>query len=638
MLKFHKKKSFMRYVIILFAFLYVNVQATIFVNTQKTIEILPNSKIYHDLGNQETIDTILQNHHKLTSSNKNTIDYCNLRPEGVWIQFELHNPTNQTIQKILKIDNLSTERVDLYRVSNNKVLSKETTGIYHLEKFHGLVTLNIPININANSYETYYLNVKNEKLSLWFKPELYEPKEFYKEDTFRQIVWALFFGGIFSLVLYNAFLFIFTKDKIYLYYFLYLIATLLQGQFSIYPKIYLFPMDNVEFVKKSLSFNVFYVNVFVTFTMALFIRKFLDTALYPKIDLSLKLLIYIISLYFVLQIFSIFTIPQVVLFQFFTPYYFLWIGFYALYKKNPQAKFFLLGWSFALLAWLSLFFKFLGLLPEKYVFTYTFETLIMAEVILFAISLAYRIKTLEKKKNDLTQSLLVQQQNESNRLEKIVNIRTQELNNELKQNELLLKELHHRVKNNMQFITSLYALKLNDNNDDHIQEKLHDVERKIHAMSIVHQMLYNQKNLVNIDAKEYFEKVLQNIKNSFELENITFELDINTFLDTEEAIYCGLIVNELVTNAIKHAFDSSGGIIKISLNSVNNGTLLEVADNGVGKSPNTKETFGEMMVESLATEQLEGKLQVVVDHGTHISLWFKNKIQKSNDKNNASLV
>jgi two-component sensor histidine kinase len=615
----------MRYFIILLAFLYLNAQATILVNTQKTIELLSGSKIYHDLGNQETIDTILQNHHKLSSTNKNAIDYCNLHPEGVWIQFELQNPTNKTIHKILKIDNLSTERVDLYRVSNNKVLSKETTGIYHLEKFHGLVTLNIPIDIKANSYETYYLNVKNEKLSLWFKPELYEPKEFYRDDTFRQIMWALFFGGIFALILYNVFLFVFTRDKIYLFYFLYLIATLLQSQFSIYPKLYFFPMEDIEFVKKSLSFNVFYINVFVTFTMALFIRKFLDTTLYPKIDFSLKLLIYIILLYFVLQIFSIFTIPQVVLFQFFTPYYFLWIGFYALYKKNPQAKFFLLGWSFALIAWLSLFFQFMGIFPIKYIFEYTFETLIAAEVILFSISLAYRIKTLEKKKNDLTQSLLVQQQNESIRLEQIVNIRTQELNKELKQNELLLKELHHRVKNNMQFITSLYALKLNDNNDEFIQEKLYDVERKIHAMSIVHQMLYNQKNLVNIDAKEYFEKILQNIKHSFELENITFELDINVLLETEEAIYCGLIVNELVTNAIKHAFDSKGGIIKIALNNVNNQTLLEVSDNGFGKSHSTNATFGEMMVESLATEQLEGKLHIVVDNGTHISLWFNNK-------------
>ena len=616
----------MRYFIILLVTLYVNLQATIFVNTPDTIDLLPNSKIYHDIGNKETIDSMLKNNDKFIVTHKKVIDYCILAPESVWIKFQLQNPTSNTIEKKISFENIFLEDINLYEIKEHKIVSKKTTGFYHLEKFDGRVKLNLSTTVEPNSTQNYYLHVKNEKLSLWFKPLLHEPKEFSKEDTAKQVIWALFFGGIFSLVLYNIFLFIFTRDKIYLYYFLYLTATLMQGEFSIYLKLYLFSMEDIDVVKKSLYLNSFYVNIFITFTMTLFIRQFLNTKMYKKIDFSLKLLIYIIPVYFVLQIFDIFTIPQVILFQFVTPYYFLWIGFYALYKKNPQAKFFLLGWSFALLAWLSLFFKFLGLLPEQYVFTYTFETLIMAEVILFAISLAYRIKTLEKKKNDLTQSLLIQQQNESNRLEKIVKTRTQELNNELKQNELLLKELHHRVKNNMQFITSLYALKLNDNNDKHIQEKLHDVERKIHAMSIVHQMLYNQKNLVNIDAKEYFEKVLQNIKESFELENITFELDINSFLETEEAIYCGLIVNELVTNAIKHAFDSSGGIIKISLNNVDNGTLLEVSDNGIGKSHNTNATFGEMMIESLATDQLEGDLKVVVDNGTHISLWFKNKI------------
>jgi two-component sensor histidine kinase len=615
----------MRYFILLI-FLYLNLHATIFVNTKDNIDLLPNSKIYHDIGNKETINSILNKNDKFITTNKKVVDYCILAPESVWISLQLHNPTSNPIEKIISFENIFLEEIKLYRMKNEKVVSEKTTGFYHLEKFDGTANLNISATIEPNSTQNYYLHVKNETLSLWFKPILHEPKEFKKEDTAKQVIWALFFGGIFSLVLYNIFLFLFTKDKIYLYYFLYLIATLTLSEFSIYLRLYFFPMDDIEFVKKSLYFNLFYVNVFISFTMTLFIRYFLNTKLYPKIDLSLKIIIFIIPVYYVLQIFDIFTVAEVVLFQFATPYYFLWIGFYALYKKNPQAKFFLIGWSFALLAWLSLFFKFMGLIPEEYVFTYTFETLIMAEVILFAISLAHRINTLEKKKSDLAQSLLVQQQNESNRLEKIVNIRTQELNNELKQNELLLKELHHRVKNNMQFITSLYALKLNDNNDKHIQEKLNDVERKVHAMSIVHQMLYNQKNIINIDTNEYFEKVLSNIKNSFELQNITFELDINSTLETEEAIYCGLIVNELVTNAIKHAFDSNSGIIKISLNNVNNGVLLEVSDNGIGKNHNSKANFGDMMVESLATEQLEGNLEVVVDKGTHISIWFKSKI------------
>lgn len=620
-----RKKSVMRLLIFLF-FSFLTLNATIVIDKKETINLLEYSKIYHDVGNKETILTIFEKEDKFKTTKKEAIDYCNLTPEGVWIKFKLQNPTNKTIDKMLTIDNLSTERVDLYKVKNKELISQKTTGIYHLKEFDGTVALSLPISIKANSIESYYLNVKNEKLSLWFKPQLYEPKEFYKKDTLKQIMWALFFGGIFSLIIYNIFLFIFTKDKIFLFYFLYLIATLMQSQFSINAKFYLFPMDNPDFVKNDFYFNIFYVNVLVSFTMTLFIRYFLNTKLYPKIDLSLKLLIFIIPIYFILQIFDIFTIPQVVLFQFFTPYYFLWIGFYALYKKNPQAKFFLLGWSFALLAWLSLFFQYMGILPIEYIYGYTFETLIMAEVILFAISLAYRIKNLEKKKNDLTVELLKKEKTESKRLEKIVKTRTKELNSELKQNELLLKELHHRVKNNMQFITSLYALKLNENADKKMEEKLHDVERKIHAMSIVHQMLYNQKNLESINAKEYFEKVIENIKNSFELENISFKLNINTILDIEEAIYCGLIVNELVTNAIKYAFDGKEGCISISLNNYKKGILLEVSDNGKGLIKSDKMTFGQMMVESLAIEQLEGKLDIKVEKGTHISLWFKNKI------------
>ncbi|WP_164968582.1 7TM diverse intracellular signaling domain-containing protein [Arcobacter sp. F155] len=623
----------MRLLFFLF-FSFLTLSATIVVDKKETVNLLEYSKVYHDVENKETILTILEKGDKFETTKKEAIDYCNLTPEGVWIKFNLQNSTNKNIDKILRIDNLSTERVDLYKVKNKKLISQKTTGIYHLKEFDGTIALSLPISINANSIESYYLNVKNEKLSLWFKPQLYEPKEFYKEDTLKQIMWALFFGGIFSLIIYNIFLFIFTKDKIFLFYFLYLIATLMQSQFSINAKFYLFPMDNPNFVKNDFYFNVFYVNVLVSFTMTLFIRYFLNTKLYPKIDLSLKLLIFIIPIYFILQIFDIFTIPQVVLFQFFTPYYFLWIGFYALYKKNPQANFFLLGWSFALLAWLSLFFQYMGILPVEYIYGYTFETLIMAEVILFAISLAYRIKNLEKKKNDLTVELLKKEKTESRRLEKIVKIRTKELNSELKQNELLLKELHHRVKNNMQFITSLYALKLNENADKKMEENLHDVERKIHAMSIVHQMLYNQKNLESINAKEYFEKVIENIKNGFELENISFKLNINAILDIEEAIYCGLIVNELVTNAIKYAFDGRKGCISIYLNNYKKGILLEVLDNGKGLIKSDKITFGQMMVESLATEQLEGNLNIKVENGTHISLYFKNKIKKNISENN----
>jgi len=624
------KKSFMR-IFFIFLILFLSLEAFVFSESKnmETLNLLEDAQVYHDMGSQENIYSIIEKADLFVAPQKEFIDYCNLVDESVWIKFTLKNDTKHVINKVIGIDNILNETIELYEVQNRQVLRKQTTGMMHREEFAGIINFHLPISLQANTTHTYYLKVGNKQLSLWFKPLLYDPKSFLKEDSKKQLIWALFVGAILSLILYNLFLSIFTKDMIYLYYSAYLAATLMQNEFALYAKFYFFPMEDADFVKKDFNFSIFYINFLVQLTMSLFIRNFLQTKQYPKIDLSLKILIATILIYYILQtFFDLFALEVVILFLFITPYYFLWIGFYAFYKKNPQAKFFLIGWSFALLGWLTLFFQHMGIIPIRYIFSYTFESLIITESILFAIFLAYRIKNLEKKKNTLTHKLLEKQKNESKRLEVIVQQRTRELNKELKQNELLLKELHHRVKNNMQFITSLYALKLNENADTQMHEKLHDVERKIHAMSIVHQMLYKQKNLESINAKEYFEKVLESIKHSFELEHISFDLSINARLDVEEAIYCGLIVNELVTNAIKHAFDEKNGCIKISLNNDKDGILLEVSDNGKGLTLSDKASFGQMMVESLATEQLEGKLDIKVENGTKISLWFYNKIQK----------
>lgn len=174
----------------------------------------------------------------------------------------------------------------------------------------------------------------------------------------------------------------------------------------------------------------------------------------------------------------------------------------------------------------------------------------------------------------------------------------------------------------MQFITSLYALKLGYNND--IQDKLRDVERKVLAMSQVHQMLYTQKNLNYIQADDYFETIIKNIQESFNQENIQFIYNIRATLSLEEAIYCGLIVNELVTNAVKYAFDNKNkGEIIITLTEDNDYKYLKVQDNGVGIQKNSKSGFGQMLIETLATKQLGGKISIDTTNGTTTEISFQ---------------
>lgn len=271
-----------------------------------------------------------------------------------------------------------------------------------------------------------------------------------------------------------------------------------------------------------------------------------------------------------------------------------------------------------MVAMVFVFFSTEGIYDFLSYYPYTLETGIFLEAILFSFALADRIKILQKK-------LLVQQQSESQRLKSKVEAKTKDLNLALNEKEILLQELLHRVKNNMQFIISLYALKLEGAKEDEIPEKIKDVERKVLAMSQVHQMLYRQKNIHNIEASEYFKKIVQTIKDSFDLQEILFTYKIKSELEMEEAIYCGLIVNELVTNAVKYAFLDKKGEINIELIEDKKNKYLSVKDDGVGLKKDIKTGFGKIMIDALAINQLKGTIKTENNNGTKIKIQFPKK-------------
>jgi len=353
--------------------------------------------------------------------------------------------------------------------------------------------------------------------------------------------------------------------------------------------------------------------------LSLFIQSFLNTKQYKRIDKIL--LFYIISLSLLIVInfldgfgllsFSIHYCYTLVLFLFF-------IICYSVYQKNRQAYFIILGWLMMLISMVFVFFSTEGIYNFLSYYPYTMETGVFLEAILFSFALADRIKTLQKK-------LSLQQQSERQRLKSEVEAKTKDLNLALDEKEILLRELLHRIKNNMQFIISLYALKLENANESNIEEKLQDVERKVLAMSEVHQLLYNQENIHDIEATQYFKKVVQMIQYSFASEDIDFIFEIHTKLEMEEAIYCGLIVNELVTNSVKYAFENTKGIITISLNADEKYKYLVIQDNGNGLKDKNNKGFGMVMIETLSTNQLNGKVKTFNANGLKTEVIFPKK-------------
>jgi two-component sensor histidine kinase len=197
------------------------------------------------------------------------------------------------------------------------------------------------------------------------------------------------------------------------------------------------------------------------------------------------------------------------------------------------------------------------------------------------------------------------------------------------ENELLLKEIHHRVKNNLEVVSSLLELQSAQIDDPSVQAAMLSSQNRVHSMGIIHQKLYQGEHLAAIEMRDYFVNLSQNILDSFQADGrVKIECNMpELVLDVDTAISIGLITNELLTNSLKYAFEGrETGAIRLSLNEEDgDGLRLNVQDDGIGKSSTepTKGTgFGTQLI-NLLTRQLDGTLTYDTSHGTSVSLFFR---------------
>ncbi|MFC1671064.1 sensor histidine kinase [Spirochaetota bacterium] len=199
----------------------------------------------------------------------------------------------------------------------------------------------------------------------------------------------------------------------------------------------------------------------------------------------------------------------------------------------------------------------------------------------------------------------------------------------LKEKETLLKEIHHRVKNNMQIISSL--LDLQSNNIVHERDKVlfHDSQNRVRSMALVHEKLYQSENLSEINFGEYIQGLSDELYSIYYETNQNVNITINAenaYIDINYAIPCGLIINELVTNSLKYAFpDNMKGIIKIDFYEEKGNYVLQHMDDGVGIPENIDindtATLGLQLVNNL-TLQLRGTIDIDSSQGTNVKIKF----------------
>ncbi len=200
------------------------------------------------------------------------------------------------------------------------------------------------------------------------------------------------------------------------------------------------------------------------------------------------------------------------------------------------------------------------------------------------------------------------------------------INKALQEKEVLLKEIHHRVKNNLAVVVSLLNFQSKRNKDYNVQRSLIDSQLRVRAMALIHETLYQTNDLSIVPFNDYIHRLIRDLLMIYKpaKDRIDIEYDINELnIDIGQAVPCGLIINELVTNALKHAFPGERtGFIKISANKTDGGPIeLRIKDNGIGFFEKTAgksaETLGLHLV-SLMIEQLNGAWEINTDHGVDI--------------------
>lgn len=206
----------------------------------------------------------------------------------------------------------------------------------------------------------------------------------------------------------------------------------------------------------------------------------------------------------------------------------------------------------------------------------------------------------------------------------------QQVSQDLLEKEVMLKEIHHRVKNNLQVIISLLNLQANSSGDQEMREAFQDSINRIYSMALVHEQLYEADDFSNINLPNYIETVLNQIKQAYGLgEQIDIEFSSESIvIGMDRAIPSGLILTEAVTNAVKHAFpDGRAGKIEVGLHSPATGKVeLTIQDDGVGIGDEIERVFGNslgLQLIKLLTAQLEGAFDIENNQpGTRISVRF----------------
>ncbi len=604
-------EKYLHFIFLLFMLISTFSQAkSIDISQQTKISILKNSSVYFDTQ-QYTLEEIKDK--QLFTPYNRTYMNRGVTSEGIWVTFTLKNDSNSNIEKILVLSSPLVEYAALYTDKSDAPLLK---GVSHISDTHTTLFPYFTINLPTKTSKRYYLKVTSDINPIDFGLSVYDEKAYISQDSTQQFINILLIGMVLSLMLYSFILYFYTKDKSYLYYSFYLFVLIYQqltylGLTQIY-----FP---IPFVAMDIKITVFKITMLVI-TAALFSIHFLRTNEMPVVHKGYKLFIFISFLEMIILSFPKFHNLDIViltgaLFIIFN----LWAGVISYTHGNKQARLFIVGFGIVFISYLFIILDALGLTSIMQDFQNILTISTALEALILSLAFADRYAILQNEKEKVDARILEESTHRTKLIKEEVVKKTLELNSALEIKELLLKEVHHRVKNNLQIILSIIRLQNDEMEDEVVNEKFTNLENRINAISKTYNMLLIKDDLEEIDMQEYIDSLLFDIQETLYHKNkeIKISSSINAMVPLRESVYIGLIINELVTNTYKYAFDEKAGTIIISLTQKKNHYTLTIEDDGKGYHLEDKQkTLGLKLIHTLVYDQLDGEMETQTNSHT----------------------
>lgn len=603
----------MRYLFLLFLSIGSLFANEIVIDSRGEYNITPQITYYLDKESKLNSNEVLSK--TFIDSKKTKLLFGYQYKATLWLKFTLVNHSDNEIEKILEYNYPILREFTLFNLDTG--VTKQG-GFLHAGEYEDTLDQPIELIFPAHSKSHFLIKANSTDVGLIAKLIIWNVDKYHSNELHKQRILFLFLGAMAALLLYNLFLFFFTKDATYFYYSIVMLTFLslelfLRGYFTL--------IDAEYEVKKWHLYTLLYImfGALVMFT-TMFLR--LKVTL-PSVHRNLMIFLGFMGVMTLGAILNIVPTNINRLSLIFSFLILVGIGFHAHYKKIQQAKYYIFGWTLLLVSTTIVALNQLGYANWAERIPNINKINIFAEALLFSIALSARIRLLENDKQQIVQKLYKQKEQEGFRLEKNVKERTQALNEALADKDTLLKEVHHRVKNNLQIIISLLRLQSDQIEEPLLQEIIGESENRVKAISNVHEMLYQNENLENITIQPYFEELCKDIQTSYGVKNnVKLIIDAAPSLSMDKAIYCGLIINELVTNSFKYAFKDGIGQINISLVK-DEGFILTVSDDGIGIDASKKENLGMVLIKTLVKKQLKGTLLIDTDNGTKYTIKFK---------------